>query len=962
MKASRSPERAAQIRHLFDQVVDLSPADRAALLDQICEDDPDLRRAVEALLHADLHVDDRLQKLDAPTHTAHENRAANTDRFTGQTISHYEVAEKLGGGGMGVVYKARDLKLDRTVALKFLPLHLTTDEKAKRRFIHEAKAASALDHANICTVYDIEETDEGHSLIAMAYVKGETLKAKIKRGPLPLGQALDYAIQVATGLAKAHAEGIVHRDVKPANVMVNEEGVVKIVDFGLAKLVGGTQLTQTGTTLGTVAYMSPEQARGESVDHRTDIWSLGVILYEMIAGRLPFAGDYERAMIYAILNEEPGPLTGLRTGVPMALEGIVSKCLSKDPSDRYQHVDEVPVDLRAVDRTATGRSTAITGAQPVTPSRRALPWRIVAPLVMALILIAGVIGWILKPAPAQPVTRSSIPLPASERIHWLEHPVALSPDGSLLVYAAVSEATAQSRLYLRPMDSFEATPIPGSEGANNLFFSPDGQWVGFHAGDALKKYSLESGSIFTICTVPLGIVGASWGEDDTIIFGTRGRSGLRRVSASGGSPEVLTEPDTLRGEGTHVMPQVLPGSRAVLFSMAMSSSTSADDYQIAVLDLETGAWKHLSEQGVGPRYAPTGHLIYGRTEGLMAVAFDLDQLRTVDAPVPVLPGVRISGWETADYAYSRTGTLAYVPGGETATDGTLVRVNRAGEAEPLVPERRDYKFPRLSPDGNQLAVIVEDEEGRHGLWFIDLGRGGVFDRRALNTTFPVWTRDGQRLAFYSYETDLPSLVWMWADGRGEAEHLRSGKSWSGPVSFSSDDRLLTFYAFHPERQGDIWIVDMEERTASPFLVTETNEGVPMFSPDGRWIAYMSDASGQNEVYVKPYPDTTGATYQVSTDGGAEPVWSRDGRELYYRKGSAMLAVEVETEGGFTREVPRLVFEGPYVGGVIAGFLNYDVDADGRFVMVRRNMESLPQQIHVVENWFEELKGLVPTDE
>ncbi|NIM98827.1 MAG: protein kinase, partial [candidate division Zixibacteria bacterium] len=451
----------------------------------------------------------------------------------GSTVaSRYEIAEELGRGGMGVVYMAKDAKLKRTVALKFLSLELTRDSEAKERFIHEAQTASVLDHPNICTVHEIDE-DEGQMFISMAYIKGESLREKVKAGPMKLQESLDIVVQVAEGLNEAHEKGIVHRDIKSANIMVTAKGQAKIMDFGVAKLAGQTRFTRTGATMGTAAYMSPEQSRGEKVDHRTDIWSLGVVLYEMVIGQLPFRGDHEQAMMYSILNEEPEPMTGMRTGVPMELERIVNKALTKDPAARYQHTDDMLVDLRLLKDNITAflkspivKASALSMPQ-AKPWKRMLPWVMAA--VMAVIAVLSAWQWMRSTSATEGnVSRFNLAIPSSQRyVSVTGHGIAISPDGACIVYTGQGELGRQ--LYIRKMDQLVASPISGTDGAYMPFFSPDSQWVGFVTAGKIKKVALRGGPSLTICEAPPNPAGTSWSQEEIIVFGTT-NNGLFQVS------------------------------------------------------------------------------------------------------------------------------------------------------------------------------------------------------------------------------------------------------------------------------------------------------------------------------------------------------------------------------------------------------------------------------------------------
>jgi serine/threonine-protein kinase len=897
----------------------------------------------------------------------------------GKTISHYKILTKLGEGGMGVVYKAEDTRLKRIVALKFLSAIALGGEE-KNRFLREAQAAAALNHPNICTIHAIDEAD-GQMFIAMEFIEGQSLREKINAGPLKIDEAIKFAMQIADGLQAAHEKGITHRDIKSANIMITakgqaEKGQVKIMDFGLAKLArGGTMLTTEGMTLGTAAYMSPEQARGEAVDHRTDIWSLGVVLYEMISGRLPFRGEYESAMMYSILNEEPEPLTSLRSNVPMDLERVVAKMLAKNPAARYQHVDELPVDLKTIDLSATGASR-ISMAKVTRQTEkqtafwlRAIPWSIIIIAVGAAIALWS--PW--RVSPPRALARFVINLPAEFRLAEVPS-VAIAPDGRQVIYAA-TDSGGGTKLFRRPIDQLEATPITGTEDAGHPFFSPDGQWVGFFAGGKLKKVSLTGGPPLTLCEAQSGY-GASWGADETIIFSPTFTSGLLMVSAAGGTPQVVTNIKSEQGELSHRWPQILPDGKAVLFTI--DTGMDADDKRIAILSLTTGDRRVVIDQGTNACYAPPGHLIYLRAGSLLAAPFDVERLEVTGPVVTVFEGLRFSGAGVGEYSFSREGSLVWVPAPgliPTASvfsstvsfrklaESTLFWVDRRGATQPLWAPSGGYWTPSLSPDGRRLALTMDLD-----IFILELDRGALtrFTFEGKNH-IPVWTPDGQRLTFASASKAQrqPNLFWKMTDGSSVVEQLLTSKQHQDPGSWSPDGKVLAYAELHTETNWDIWLLRLEgKRWSEPFLQTRFDEYHPNISPDGRWLAYSSNESGRLEVYVQPFPHGRGK-WLISTEGGREPLWARNGRELFYRSGKKVMAVAIITEPAFVAERPRLLFEGFYLdaddslGFTAFGRPNYDVSPDGRFLMIKPEPRPSSTQINLVLNWFEELKRLVP---
>ena len=880
----------------------------------------------------------------------------------GKTISHYKILTKLGEGGMGIVYKAEDTKLKRIVALKFLSA-LALGGEDKSRFLREAQAAAALNHPNICTIYAIDEAG-GQMFIAMEFIEGQSLREKIEAGPLKIEEAIKFATQIAEGLQAAHEKGITHRDVKSANVMITAKDQVKIMDFGLAKLArGGTLLTKEGTTLGTAAYMSPEQARGGPVDHRTDIWSLGVVLYEMISGQLPFRGEYEQAMMYSIVNEDPQPLTALRTGVPLALDGIVAKALAKDPAIRYQHVDELPADLRAIEAKpgAISRVMAAT-ASAASPSRlarsRKLSLWIVAGLIVAALGAGAVLREWLRPAASlpKPLVRFNLDLPPCHEFASLFiHKVAISPDGRLLAYTADS---ANSRfIYLRPLNQLEAKLLSGTEGAQAPFFSPDGKWIGFFAFGKLKRISIHDGTVLTICDAVGDYSGASWVLDNTIIFVPGFNTGLARVSADGGVPQQFTTLDRTKKEADHCFPQMLPDGQAFIFWIVMSGS-SFDVGSSVVQSLSTGERRALVEGGTCGRYVPTGHLLYGRSHFLFAVPFDAKRLVVTGSPVEVLSHVVLEQTRgVSHFACSGNGTLIYLPGEEGIDLNELMLVDRSGKPQWMSQKRVPYDKVSLAPDGQRIAAQIG--AANDDIWLLDIGRD-IQTRLTFEAEnwFPIWMADGKSIVFTSDREGAFNLYATPADGSGIGERLTNSENPQAPTSCSVDNLLLAFLQESAETGSDIWLLPLEgERKPRPFRQTAFDEGGAKFSPDGRWLVYQSNESGQFEVYVQAVSGSN-TKWQISVEGGDSPRWSRAGREIVYRNGSKIMAVDVSTEPAFKAGRPHLLFEEKYLDPYFSEF--YDVTPDGeRFVLIKPGERQRLTRMNVVLNWFEELQRLVP---
>ena len=889
----------------------------------------------------------------------------------GQTFCHYRIVERIGAGGIGEVYRARDTKLNRDVALKILPEVFARDAERMARFRREAQVLASLNHPNIATIYGLEVSN-GNSALVMELVEGPTLAERIAGATaMPLDEALPMAEQIAEGLEYAHERGIVHRDLKPANVKVRPDGTVKILDFGLAKALEetpaavnisdsptiGAATTREGMILGTAAYMSPEQARGKTVDRRCDIWSFGAVLFEMLSGKQAFPGEDISQTLAAVIMKEPD-WSALPDDLPALLGRLLRRCLVKDPRSRFQAVGDARI---VIEETLAG--TPDVGAvrePPVQPAptptwRRALPWALAA--ILALVLLVLIVSNALRPplTPTRPIARLVVNLPPTDHLALGFTPVlALSPDGLRLVYVANRGGTRQ--LYVRQLDRFEATLIPGTEGAETPFFSPDGQSVGFFADGKLKKVSLTGGAPLTLCSASVNR-GASWGPDDTIIFTPSNLfSGLFRVSASGGTPKPLTVPDRKKGEFSHRWPQILPGGKAVLITIW--TGTTLDTARIDVLSLETGERRTLVETGAYAQYVPSGHLVYARVGGCLAVPFDLKRLEVTGPPVPIPEGAGVtmtSVTGATEFAAAADGSLAYVPGAQTDVERTLVWVDRNGAPQPLPAPPRAYECPRLSPDGQRLAIAIVSPNA--GVWLYEPARAALtrLVESGGNIPWPIWTPDGKRVTFSCYAGGGWDLYWMSADGSGGPERLAPGENLQWAGSWSPDGQALAFSKADPTTGSDIWLQNLKGER-KPFLQTPANESGALFSPDGRWLAYESDESGRWEIYVRPFPGP-GGKWQISTEGGVEPVWARSGRELFYRNGDTMMVAAVQTKPTFDAAKPKLLFEKHYETSPQSFLANYDISPDGqRFLMIKAGeQESAPTQLNVVLNWSDELR-------
>ncbi len=884
-------------------------------------------------------------------------------------ILHYEILEKLGEGGMGVVYKAKDTKLDRIVALKFLPASAAVGEDEKNRFVREAKSAAALNHANIAHIYEIGEAD-GRMFIAMEYVEGKTLQEilSVNGGtPIPLKKVISYSTQIADGLQSAHEKGIVHRDIKSANIMVTAKDQVKIMDFGLAKVGGGKTVTKAGTTVGTAAYMSPEQARGESVDHRTDIWSFGVVMYEMISGRLPFKSDYEQALVYSILNEDPEPLTAIRTGIPVALEAVVAKAMARDPSMRYQHVDEIPADFKSIE-LKTSPTTRTPGMSGIAVAGKAHRRPVIYPLVIAglAIIAAALLAWhyiAVNSHSYRSVFRLAISIPSSQQLEQIDEcNPAISPDGKTLVYSA--QANGSVMLYYRQMDSFNATPIQGTTGATGPFFSPDGQSIGFFAGGKLKTVPVSGGSPQTLCEAPVPR-GGSWSDNGDIVYSPNFTTGLYTIPTDGGQPKVLAEPDTALGERSFRWPQVLPGGKWVLFTVGdINAPDFYDNARLAVVSLVNGDRHMLGVRGDMAVYVKGGYLVVWRGGELYAAKFDLNTATITSQPVAVLSAVGGDPTSGASYfAVSNMGTLAFLAGVET-DKLRLVKVDLNGNIDPIPIPPGPYAFPHVSPDGRKISVTVGAITGvRDDIWIYDIASGAfsrfTFDNRS---GIGIWTHDGKQLVYGSGVGPSANFYMKPANGSSSGKLILdgTGQSLVAPISLSPDDRELTYVSVVSGDGNDgVCLVKLGKQGKSmPLAGMQGSVYDAVISPDGKWLAYTSNQSGQNEVYVTSFPAQMGK-WQVSAGGGYGAVWSPDERGIYYESTSntEIFYVPIRTAPDFSTGRPRVQFKTDEIYFPNEPIGTYDIYPDGKhFIMIgKSDTTGTAPAVNIILNWTREMK-------
>ena len=905
----------------------------------------------------------------------------------GVRLGPYEVVGALGAGGMGEVYRATDTRLDRAVAIKVLPAHVSADPAVRERFEREARAVGGLSHPNICTLHDVgrrrpaggaagpDEAEPPVDFLVMECLDGETLARRIERGALPPDEALRIAGDIAEALDAAHRQGIVHRDLKPGNVMLSSSGV-KLLDFGLARLrdPGALEddpsgaptraaLTAEGSLLGTLQYMSPEQLDGKPVDARSDVFAFGATLYEMLTGARPFDGDGQASVIGSILKDEPAPLREVRPGLPRRLDQLVRTCLAKDPDDRWQTMRDLKRELRWLAEAGGDvdepreTASAKAGGSGLTGWRPALAATVSA-------LIAAAAAWTLKPAPAPPpatVERFVIEVGEGQE---LGDQLALSPDGRRLVYVVLEDGT--TRFYLRDLDAFTSVPVAGTEGidAGLLFFSPDGRDVGFGrivAGEnwTLNRIPAAGGTPREIVRVPGQLSGAVWRPDGTIVFGVLD-TGLARVPAAGGDLQFLTRVSDRPGVLGHGAPIPVPGREEIIFRIA-SGSVGEPRWEQAVY--ADGTVSVLGEGGGFGLYIETGHWLYAAPGGgLTARALDLDARALDGEPIRIPPEALDRLGPVVNQSFAGA-TRAWIRPPDDGRLRTLTWVDRAGNEEPLPLDPAVYRVARLSPDGRRIA-LDRGRPNERDLWVFDL------ERDTLSPLFldpgddeaPVWTPDGRQIVFTSGRDGLANLHLRAADGTGPVERLSTSSDLQWPQSWSPDGRTLVFS--RRVRTGpaaaetlDTMMMRLDaDRTVAPLLATEFTESNAAVSPDGRWIAYRSDESGRNEVYVQRFPEL-GGRVQISTTGGTSPLWSSDGAELFYREGQAMMTVAVDGSGAaFSAGQPERLFEGRYLDDLTR---NYDVAPDGRFLMIKQ-ADTL-RQIHVVVDWLEDLRPFLASN-
>ncbi|MCO6511694.1 MAG: protein kinase [Aridibacter famidurans] len=947
-----TPERWKQINRVFQSALELEPEKRDEYLADACGEDESLRGQVETLLAADREAGRFISghALKDGIHLIEETEAPDV---LGKKIGQYELLSILGRGGMGKVYLARDPKLNRSIALKTLPKLLNSSSDYVRRFETEAKAAANLNHPNVATVHSVEEADDGRVFITMEYVEGKPLDEKIPDGGLDLRTFLEWFIPISDALAHAHERGIVHRDIKPGNIMITEAGVPKILDFGLARVersqftdeASTLNLTKTGQVMGTPAYMSPEQAEGSQADRRSDVFSLGVVMYEAITGEKPFKGENYASIVSKVLTHEPREVDDIRSDVPYLLSRLIMKCLNKEQRRRYQSMNEVRVILKEIE------SALVSGA---SLSRRGVGRRLgrrfgngaaVLSAISGLLLISTIVfGWLWWSSSRTSETtpsRFTLAPPIDQELRLFE--ANLSRDGKMIVFASRSKGVRT--LFVRSLERFEHTPVPGTDDAKEPFFSPDGTSIGFFLEDgSIKRVPVGGGDARTICSACKEASEGVWADDGFIY--AYDPQGIFRIPDGGGSPERLTTLDTGAGDKSHRSPTLLPDGR-VLFS-----KVGKDSVKFAVFDLSSKKVTIIEKVegdtsvhgGVSiARYVAPGRLVYSSAGQLFAVRFDPASLETEGAPLPVLGGI----FALPNFHIAENGTLVYLP--EVSMDeNQMIWVSRTGERQTVVDRRGNFRSPRIAPDGRRIAVQLDGD-----VWIFETDSG-----RSLRLTFdgnsqsPVWAPDGASVVFATVDDNVWKMVRAAADGSDSREELYSGESKMVPYSFHPSEPLIALASMPGPDRAEIALLSLNDRSIKPVIATQFKEDSPRFSPDGDSLAYFSMESGKVQVYISGWREGSESGKQVvSTTGGMFPVWGGGGREIFFRSGKRLLAAEIGP-GSQIRQ-PVVLFEGDYLTG-------FDAVPDGsRFLMVSNEGGSMPSRMNIVLNWTSELDKLVP---
>lgn len=882
----------------------------------------------------------------------------------GTTLSFYKILGPLGAGAMGEVYRARDTRLERDVAIKVLPTEFASNEERLRRFEREARTLASLNHPNVAHIHGVERVD-GVSFLVLELVSGDTLESRLAHGPLPPDDCFDICRQIAEGLEAAHEAGIVHRDLKPANVRLTPEGVAKVLDFGLAKSLrvdSGTNpadsslATEDGRLLGTPTYMAPEQARGKSIDRRIDVWAFGCVLYECLAGKRAFPGSTVSDVLAAVIEREPD-WSALPTATPLRVRELLRRCLTKDVRQRLRDVGEARIVLESPHDPAgsplAGRTTSAKG--------RILLWS----LAGAAVVMTGL--WArsaLTPAPAPRVTRVSVTVPQTDAVGAVFQmgAIALAPDARTLAYCAQRDGNFQ--LFVRRLDEAQSTLIPGTQGAHNPFFSPDGQWVAFFAGEKLKKVFVRGGE-------PLDLMpasqdrGGTWLEDGSIVVAPNTADALCRISASGGPVERITELDASRKERTHRWPCALPGGEWILFTVGTTDRPADyDRAAVSVFSLKTKERRDVFTGASMAKYSSSGHLILGLHSTLYAAPFNLAALKVTGPELPVVNDVAgAAGSGNVQFDVARDGTLAYMSDVPEFNIRELVWMDRSGNAQTISAPPQPYMLPHLSSDGKRVLVCIGPQLLRSDIWTFDLEHEKLnrltFDQRS---SMPVWAPGGTEFAYWCLSGGIRLEIKGIAQGATPRVLVANTRVAAQPSAFSVDGKDLIF-DFYGDTESDIMFVPIDGSGEPQVIAKDPSaQWGAVMSPDGRWVAFVSNESGRDEVYVRSWSHPA-AKWQVSNSGGLAPVWSRNGTELFYMRGAMLVAVPVDLKSAdFSPGAQHDLFAMPPAQGVPKEVPNYDVANDGHFLVTRLvHPDAALQRVDLILNWAEELRRLVPAE-
>jgi serine/threonine-protein kinase len=920
--------------------------------------EPDIESFVKEYPGHESQIRQRLRQLHKINNLFSSLTQAEEDDFAGtvtvqdlegQKIGDFEIVQIIGHGGMGVVYLAKDTNLERSVAVKSIPVELLGNTTALSRFRREAKLLASLSHPNIAVIHDMIESDDDSVYLILEYIPGETLAERIARGPLKLQEALTIGLQVAEAVITVHKQGIIHRDLKPQNIKFTSEGQIKVLDFGLARTSTASDkskdvtVTQPGRVIGTPAYMSPEQARGESIDHRTDVWAFGCVMYEMLTGQLPFKGNTATDVVARILERDPD-WERLPAATPANIRVLIRRCLEKNPSERLQHIGDALIEIR---ETLNVPAVEPPSVAPASTARAGIRRHVVTASLLCLLLVSVVVCLVLwkrgpgDASPGGPVRSYVIHPQTSLGMEALWHHVlAFSPDGTRLAYVEQGN-DRRRRIYVRRMDEVVAKPLAGTDGAISPFFSPDGKWIGYvdHFHRQLKKVSSKGGNpmVLTPC---LRFRGGAWAEDGTIIFCPNLAGGLWRISASGEGLKQLTFPDVTKDERGHRWPSILPDGKTVLFTS--THTAGLDEYRIEIYSMETGECRELFRGAHYARYVSTGHLVYARRENLYAVGFDLGRLETTGNHVQIKSDVMSGNSRSSQFTCSDDGSLAYIPVVIKSTELKPVWVDNEGTTQLLDITPRNYHSVRISPDGARIAFTIKEGDNQD-IWISDLSLAhptlSPLTSNGKNR-WPVWLVDSKRIVFSSQG----QLLWQHADGSTQPRLIAS-RNTGGALCCSPDGKELLVSMHDPNDQtrnvylGVLTLENPESNSPAPFIRRDHNPRHAVW-----------------EISVEPYPGP-GPRTTISTQGGIQPVWARDGKELYYRSGDKIMAVSLDTESELKVLDSKVLFEGNYLN--CFNCQTYDVAPDGRFLMIQDPLEPAPARIIVILNWTEQLKRLIP---